>query len=391
MLVVRCTAKLLARLKAKPVKEPPPSTTLLGDWYATVLPMRPAHLVLLVNERTRLAAVLPAKPLATLAKRIPDAIAEVLRELGAPPRVLEAERRAMANSAFAKTASRSVLGTMNDFSFNMDPRAALDEEPDLLDVAMVLNRMPLSPLDYGRPDDVASALLGIAGMPGSAGSPDLGRAATFNDAAPIYELKVALRDVAPTIWRRVQVRSGISLARLHKVLQIVMGWTECHLHEFRVGETCYGVPHPELPPRVDARKTVLRDVMHSPDDRLTYAYDFGDGWRHDVVLERVLDAEPACEYPRVMDGERACPPEDCGGASGYVHLLAVLADRRHPQHCDVVEWVGGSLDPEAFDATELNRALRRGWSLPKVGAALRTETTLPRSVVIALPGKKHRS
>ena len=390
MLVVRCTAKLLARLKAKPGANPLPSTTLLGDWYATVLPMRPAHLVLLVNERTRLAAVLPARPIATLAGRIPEAILEVLRELGAAADVLEGERRAMGEVGFARTASRSVLGTMNDFSFNVDLRTEADEELDLLNVAMFLNRMPLSPLDYGRPDDVASALLGIAVMPGSAGTPDPQSAATLEGAAPIYELKVALCDVAPAIWRQVQVRSGISLARLHKVLQIAMGWTESHLHEFRARDQYYGRPHPELPPRDDERKTVLSDVLRAPGDRLIYVYDFGDGWRHEVVLERVLDAEPACEYPRLMDGARACPPEDCGGVAGYANLLVVLANPRHPQHRDLVEWVGGSFDPEAFGADELNRALRRGWSLPKAGAAPRTETTLPLSVVIALPEKRRR-
>jgi len=390
MLVVRCTAKLLARLKVAPIKDPQPGTTRLGDWYATVLPMRPAHLVLLVNARTRLAAVLPAKPIATLAKRIPDAIVEVLRELGAAIHVLESERLAMADVVLAKTASRSVLGTMNDFSFNMDLRAALDDEPDLLDVAMALNRMPLSPLNHGRPDDVASALLGIAMMPGRAGASDPRSAATMKSAAPIYELKVALRDVEPAIWRRVQVRSSISLARLHKVLQIVMGWSESHLHDFRSGAACYGMPHPDLPPREDERKTVLGDVLRAAGDRLIYVYDFGDGWKHDVVLERVFAAELSCEYPRVIDGERACPPEDCGGVFGYVRLLDVLANRRHPQHGDLVDWVGGSFDPEAFDADELNRALRRGWPLPKAGAAPRTETTLPRLVVIPLRGKRGR-
>ncbi len=390
MLVVRCTAKLLSRLKAKPGSNPPPSTTVLGDWYATVLPMSPAHLVLLVNERTRLAAVLPAKPIATLAKRIPDAIVEVLRDLGAANRVLEDERRAMAEIVFARTASRSVLGTMNDFSFNLDLRAEADEELDLLDVVMFLNQMPLSPLDYGRPRDVASVLLGIATTPDCDGTPDPPGAASPHGAAPIYELEVVLSDVEPAIWRRVQVRSSITVARLHKVLQIVMGWTDSHLHDFRAGEVCYGVAHPELPPREDERKTVLSDVLRAADDRLLYVYDFGDGWKHEVVLERVLDAEPACRYPRVMDGERACPPEDCGGAYGYAHLLAVLGDSRHREHRDLVDWVGGSLDPEAFDVDNINRALRRGWPLAKAGASPRTETTLPRSVVIPLPEKRRR-
>jgi hypothetical protein len=135
---------------------------------------------------------------------------------------------------------------------------------------------------------------------------------------------------------------------------------------------------------------LLGDVLSRPNDRLTYVYDFGDGWEHEVALERVLDAKPGRDYPRVMGGERACPPEDCGGVSGYSHLLEVLRNPKDWEHRDLVDWVGGSLDPEAFDADEVNGALRRGWSLPKSGAVPRSETTLPGSVIVAFPRKKHR-
>jgi hypothetical protein len=344
----------------------------------------------LVNERTRLAAVLPAKAITTLARRIPDAIAEVLCELGAAVDVIEDERRAMTEIVFAKTASRSVLGTMNDFSFHLELRVEADEDMDHPELAMFLNRMPVSPLDYGRPDEVARELLGIAMVSRRAGAPDPQAARTLKGAAPIYELRVALREVTPEIWRRVQVRSSITLASLHRVLQTVMGWSESHLHEFRVAGVCYGSPHPELPPTQDERKALLGDVLSRPNDRLTYVYDFGDGWEHEVALERVLDAKPGRDYPRVMGGERACPPEDCGGVSGYSHLLEVLRNPKDWEHRDLVDWVGGSLDPEAFDADEVNGALRRGWSLPKSGAVPRSETTLPGSVIVAFPRKKHR-
>ena len=390
MLVVRCTAKLLARLKAKPGPSPPPSTTLLGDWYATVLPWWPAHLVLLVNERTRLAAVLPARPSSTLAKRIPEAIVEILRNLGAAAHVIEQERQAMAGIVFARTASRSVLGTMNEFAFHLGLQLERDEGLDHAEVAMFLNRMYLTPLDNGRPDDVAMDLLDIARRPARRGTSDSHATRALRGAAPIHELRVALCDVTPEIWRRVQVRSSITLASLHRVLQPVMGWTNSHLHDFRVTDVCYGEPHPELPPRKDERKAVLGDLLTKPNDRLTYVYDFGDGWRHDVVLERVIAAEPDCDYPRVIAGARACPPEDCGGISGYAHLLAVLADPRHVEHFDLVDWVGGSFDPEAFDAAETDHLLRHGWVMPRAETRPRTETTLPRSVVIALPVRKPR-
>lgn len=154
MLTVRCTAKLLRRLRVSPGPSPATSTGRLGDWYATILPFRPAHLILLVNEPTRLAAVLPARELATLPTRIPEAIAKVLRELGASADTIGSERREMTEIQFGRTASRSVLGTMNDYVFLMQWRMAREVASNLLEVAMDLNHTPAGPLKYERPDDV---------------------------------------------------------------------------------------------------------------------------------------------------------------------------------------------------------------------------------------------
>ena len=134
MLIVRCTAKLLGKLKARREPAPAPSTTRLGDWYATILPMRPSHVVLLVSESTRLPVVLPARELSTLARRIPDAIGRVLRELGVDSSVIGEELEAMAEVAFDRTASRSVLGTMNEFVLHLGPMR--DAEPTMTEHAM---------------------------------------------------------------------------------------------------------------------------------------------------------------------------------------------------------------------------------------------------------------
>ena len=101
-------------------------------------------------------------------------------------------------------------------------------------------------------------------------------------------------------------------------------------------------------------------MLREPGDRLLYRYDFGDGWEHDVALERVLEAEPDARYPRVIAGARACPPEDCGGEPGYDHLLEVLGNPGHPEHRELLRWVGGAFDPEVFDARATNRALQGG-------------------------------
>src|SRR5439155_4322179 len=106
--------------------------------------------------------------------------------------------------------------------------------------------------------------------------------------ARAYQLKVTLQDVHPPIWRRFTVRDDITLLKFHDLLQIIMGWTDSHLHQFVVGDVRFNLPELELPPpRKDERRMRLRGVLQKPNDRLVYEYDFGDGWEHLVVLEEV--------------------------------------------------------------------------------------------------------
>jgi hypothetical protein len=149
------------------------------------------------------------------------------------------------------------------------------------------------------------------------------------------------------------------------------------------------VPDPEFPgPRENEKKMLLSQVLRRPKDSLVYEYDFGDGWEHSVVLERVFEAEAGGKYPNVVAGKRACPPEDCGGPGGYAEMLEVLADEKHPEHEERVEWVGGSFDPEAFDRDEINRAFHGGWYLPPPTDAPRTNTALPRQTTLKLGAKR---
>lgn len=174
-----------------------------------------------------------------------------------------------------------------------------------------------------------------------------------------YQIKVSLRGVRPPIWRRLRVPAGITLGQLHDVLQVAMGWSDYHMHVFEVGSARYGMPDPELGFR-DDRKARLATVAPTVGSRLQYEYDFGDSWQHDIVVEEVLEA--GCgegeEYPVCMAGRRACPPEDCGGAWGYQHLLEVLADPTHEEHEHLSEWVGGPFEPGAFDRNVVNDVLR---------------------------------
>lgn len=174
----------------------------------------------------------------------------------------------------------------------------------------------------------------------------------------IYRIKVTLRHVAPPVWRRVEVPADIKLGKLHRVFQIAMGWTDSHLHAFRAGRESYGIPDPEFPGDMENERNVRLDRIAVQGDKPIYEYDFGDGWEHEMKIEKTVSAEPAVRYPRCTAGSRACPPEDCGGPWGYEHLLEVLRDPKHEEHEEMREWIGGEFDPEAFDLGEINEALR---------------------------------
>jgi hypothetical protein len=147
---------------------------------------------------------------------------------------------------------------------------------------------------------------------------------------------------------------------LHDILQVVMGWTDSHLHQFRRGTTYFGQPDPETGmERENERRVVLRQVLRRPRDRMVYEYDFGDGWEHDVVLEAIGEAGGAKPPPRVLAGKGACPPEDVGGIGGYYRFLEAIQNPKHPDHEEMLEW-GGPFDPDAFDIDEINRYFQKG-------------------------------
>lgn len=169
----------------------------------------------------------------------------------------------------------------------------------------------------------------------------------------IYELKITLDGIKPPIWRRFQVRSDSKLTRLHNILLDVMGWSGYHLYEFRIGGLSYTDPQEVEEDEYDRNlqngaKVQLSQVMEKIGDKITYMYDFGDGWQHTIQLEKILDPVPGEKYPICIAGARSCPPEDCGGEYGYADLLKTLADPNDPEHEDMKEWVGPYFDPEKF-------------------------------------------
>ena len=182
------------------------------------------------------------------------------------------------------------------------------------------------------------------------------------DVARLFELTIALIDAGVDIERRVLVPEHYTLADLHLIIQAAMGWTDAHLHEFTAGDgTSYGDPNLDDLDYADESDTLLRDVLHSPGDALRYVYDFGDYWVHRVELAAIHAAEAAAG-PACIDGRGACPPEDCGGVSGYRELREVLADPAAPGYEEFAEWAAGMVglpfDVHAFDVDAANDAVR---------------------------------
>ncbi len=175
-------------------------------------------------------------------------------------------------------------------------------------------------------------------------------------AEAVLQIKVTLRDIRPPIWRRIQVPASYNFWDLHVAIQDAMGWSDYHLHEFRLpakgkASIFIGIPDEDFPSgrqTLPGWKVPVTRYLSVAGDMMRYEYDFGDGWEHDVILEGILSADPDAAYPRCIAGRRACPPEDCGGPFGYAEFLEAIADPNHERHEELVGWVGGQFDPGAF-------------------------------------------
>ena len=174
----------------------------------------------------------------------------------------------------------------------------------------------------------------------------------------LYQIKVSLNGAKPPIWRRLVIFSAMDLEELHDVLQIVMGWTDSHLHQFIAGDERYGVPDPNFENgTIPERGVRVGALLKKEKQWMTYEYDFGDGWEHKIVLEKVLPYESGARVPKCIGGRRGCPPEDVGGIWGYAEFLEAYEDKNHPEHEEMMEWAGEYFDPERFDLSEINEIL----------------------------------
>lgn len=246
-----------------------------------------------------------------------------------------------------------------DLLVSTERRNLLDARDRFAEITSLLSELPSAPpgdAPLGSPLGVPSRP--VPSRPASADRPP----GPAGDAT-IHRLKVTLEGLRPPVWRRLEVASDTSLAALHDILQASFDWDGSHLHDFVIDGRRYGVDEPfgfEFgvdDPMAAEDAVTLADV--APEGaRFTYTYDFGDDWRHRIVVEAISPPSPGNDYPTCVTGRMPAPPEDVGGPPGYEHLLVVLADPQHPDHEELSEWVDGPIDPAAFDAAAVNRELQ---------------------------------
>jgi len=179
----------------------------------------------------------------------------------------------------------------------------------------------------------------------------------------IYQIQIALKRFKPKIWRRLLIPSDLLLSDFHKVIQTSMGWTNSHLHQFIKNRTFYTVKMQDDDlwdemDNVDYKEIKISDLLKKEKDKIVYEYDFGDGWEHDIILEKILPPDNDTKHPICLTGKMNCPPEDCGGIWGYSDMLEILKDPDHEEYESYIEWLGEEFDPKYFDKDEVNELLR---------------------------------
>jgi hypothetical protein len=193
------------------------------------------------------------------------------------------------------------------------------------------------------------------------------KTAAADKPAGLLQLRIDLDRVEPVIWRRVVVRDSLDFFQLHRIIQEAMGWEDEHMHEFTVGDLHIGTDldggFGDMPDVIPEDEVTLAEAIGKK-RKFKYWYDFGDDWHHTIAVEKRLPADAAAPCAALLDGERACPLEDCGGPWGYADLLAALADPKHESHSYYADWVGTKFDPNIFDlkgATKRVAKTVKGW------------------------------
>ncbi|MDQ6761688.1 MAG: plasmid pRiA4b ORF-3 family protein [Bacteroidota bacterium] len=183
----------------------------------------------------------------------------------------------------------------------------------------------------------------------------------------IYQLKCKLQYTRPVVFRTILVNSNITFYELHHLLQIVMGWYNCHLFNFKYHDYYLELPNVDddnyntigMFQKVDPRKITLNEFFISTKTVINYTYDFGDNWMHEITLQKIIDPEKVSfPLPVCIKGKYACPPEDCGSIPGYYRLIEVMKNPKHKEYKFYKQWMGDSFDMEEFNIDDVNEELK---------------------------------
>jgi hypothetical protein len=178
-----------------------------------------------------------------------------------------------------------------------------------------------------------------------------------------YQIKIVLKGSKPKIWRRILVPLNLLLSDFHKIIQTTMGWTNSHLHQFIKDNTFYVPKSPEDDlwediDNVEYSKIKISDLLTKEKDKLVYEYDFGDGWEHDIIVEKIENEITNKNIPICLTGKNNCPPENCGGIWGYSEMLEIIKNPKHEEYEDYIEWLDDEFDPKYFNKDEINEMLK---------------------------------
>lgn len=176
----------------------------------------------------------------------------------------------------------------------------------------------------------------------------------------VLELRIELELTEPVVWRQLVVPETLTMYELHHALQIAFGWRNYHLYTFTVGLQTLGNPDLLEDEEIGNDKLVfINQVFRKQGDSIHYEYDFGDGWMHKITLETINPNDAGIKSAVCIDGRMACPPEDCGGIPGYENLKEAMKNKKHPEHEDLVMWLGKRFDPEEFYLQKVNKELKK--------------------------------
>ena len=354
MVILRATRKILEKLKVAPATVLPPSSGFLPTWYADLLTVNRRQYVQLFNEETCACVVIAwtefkADPLTAFRTHVRG----LLENAGLPKPLIDAEMSHMSVLTITKTQSKATIGRMIRFAevaqFGIEDGRPLEQvSASSLGYLYLINRdragaSAIHPIDLLRQRFAVES------------TDPLQRVKPMTDT---YILRIALDGIRPEIWRTVMVPTNITLGRLHKVFQSVMGWDDAHLHLFQIKDREYGeTSHfTDLPDIRSDRSTTLVAFNFAPGDTFGYLYDMGDSWQHTVTVIGTDRVDPSTAI-RLLDGANACPPEDVGGLHGFAWFVLAMMDPAHADHDEVMQWHGRYYDHTMFDLNTTQKLL----------------------------------